>query len=288
MHWLLGIAILAIVAILAYVLFRLIRRARIQAAATDGWDFYPCRVNDKFASIFLNLGLKDSVPLPNKPALIRVGVDLRLPNEHGLSTQDEFETLIRIEDALVPRVEADIDAVYVGRVTTDGFRAFFFYAASSDSVASSIEKMMSDFPEYSHWLNCKDDPTGSEYLEFLYPSLREHQSIMNRGILSRLEEMGDDGSKPRDVRHWIYFADPTSRRQFIDRITRDALSVADVIEPEPGEEKSERPFGVSVSRIDAVGSESVDETIFRVFDATQACNGHYDGWESEVVVDKPE
>ena len=67
---------------------------------TENWKNYFCNVNDKLASIALNLGLNEGAPIETKPWLLWVWVYLQHPTSDGLSQQSEFATVSSIEDAL--------------------------------------------------------------------------------------------------------------------------------------------------------------------------------------------
>jgi Family of unknown function (DUF695) len=67
---------------------------------TDNWKSYICNVNDSVASIFVNLGLRDEVPILSKTWLLWTWVYFQSPRSDGLSDSAEAPTLFKIEDAL--------------------------------------------------------------------------------------------------------------------------------------------------------------------------------------------
>jgi hypothetical protein len=92
---------------------------------SDTWDFYFSNVNDALASLFVDLGIRDSVPDPAQPWLLWTWVYLRRPRDDGLSSTEEAPLLHSIEDALTTTVKSAIEAVLVGRITTAGRREFY-------------------------------------------------------------------------------------------------------------------------------------------------------------------
>jgi hypothetical protein len=60
---------------------------------SNDWDFYSCRVDDKPASIFVDLGIRRDVPLSGRPYMAFVRLFMRAPRPDGLSSQEEFEDL---------------------------------------------------------------------------------------------------------------------------------------------------------------------------------------------------
>ena len=67
---------------------------------TDNWKPYLCNVNEKLASIFVDLGLRGEVPILSKPWLLWTWVPFQTPRADGLSDSKEAPTLYKIEDAL--------------------------------------------------------------------------------------------------------------------------------------------------------------------------------------------
>src|SRR5258708_2933562 len=98
----------------------------------EDWDVYLGPVDDQPASIFVDLSLLNAAPDANRPWLLRVAVQLQRPGEDGLGSQAESEALYEIEDRLFAGVAQSLRARYVGRITTQGRREFFYYAGSAD------------------------------------------------------------------------------------------------------------------------------------------------------------
>ena len=83
------------------------------------WGQYFCNVNDKLSSILVDLDLKDLLPNEKRQELIWIWLYMKAPRPDGLSSNEEFETLNTIEDALTKRLEEDCDARIAGRITGD-------------------------------------------------------------------------------------------------------------------------------------------------------------------------
>ena len=49
---------------------------------SNDWDFYSCRVDDKPASIFVDLGIRRDVPLSGRPYMAFVRLFMRAPRHH--------------------------------------------------------------------------------------------------------------------------------------------------------------------------------------------------------------
>ena len=81
----------------------------------------------QLSSILVDLDLKDLLPDQSRTDLIWVWVYMKAPRPDGLSSNEEFETLNAIEDALTKRLQEDCDACIAGRITGDGRREFYYY-----------------------------------------------------------------------------------------------------------------------------------------------------------------
>src|SRR5690242_12681105 len=96
------------------------------------WSYYLCNVNSRLASIAVDLGLRSQVPVVSKPWLLWVWVYFNSPRPDGLSDNGEAPTLFEIEDSLNPRLSNTCNALFSGRITTQGRREFYFYAETHD------------------------------------------------------------------------------------------------------------------------------------------------------------
>src|SRR3954462_12044783 len=93
------------------------------------WDFYSLRVDGEPASIFVDLGISKDAPVRNHTTMGYLRVLMLRPREDGLSSRDEFDDLIALEDHVTAKVIENGAAVFVGRNTSSGNRDFYFYVA---------------------------------------------------------------------------------------------------------------------------------------------------------------
>jgi regulator of RNase E activity RraB len=239
---------------------------------------YLCRVNDERASIFLNLGLRRDAPMASHPCLLWVWVPMQTPREDGLSDSAEAPTLYSIEDELNSRLGESLQAIPCGRITTQGRREFYFYAASGERFSEIADAVFSRYRGYPFALGSQPDPMWIHYLEVLFPSDEQLQRMANTDVLDSLARQGDLHQVPRNVRHWIFFNQRTARRMF-----RDAAEQAGYTIDSQQSGKGDHPFSICVSRVQAVDQESIDATVIDLFRLAKRCEGRYDGWETQVM-----
>ena len=251
------------------------------------WEFYLTEVDHKPASISLDLALRDQAPIEQLPIRVVFRLFLRTPREDGLSTQEEFERLSQIEEVLFQSAkEADTPVLFVGRVTFGGFRDFFFYSADDRAPRTLLSTAMTAFPEYQFEVEAAPEPDWSTYLGFLYPSARDRRVIQNRRVLETLASHGDVHEQPREVTHWIYFANSNGRQRYQAIVQKSGFQIVDSWENE--EEDGDQPMGLQIARVDRVDYHSINEVVLYLHDKAIECKGNYDGWETQVTIPKPD
>jgi len=242
------------------------------------WNFYLCNVNDKQASIYLNLALREEAPIDSMPWLLWVWVDLKTPRSDGLSRSEEAPVFYQIEDALTATISASCRAVLAGRITTDGRREFYFYGEENDGFSSAVHQALSAFEGYRFDLGSQYEADWNQYLNVLYPNPEELQRIGNRDVLDVMKREGDSPVIPREVMHWIYFKASDCRSSFRSEV--EALGYR--IDSE-NEVQTATPYSIAVSRTQSIEQDRIDETVLELFRLAERFSGEYDGWESPVM-----
>lgn len=243
-----------------------------------GWKPYLCRVNDKPASILVNLGLRDAAPIQSKPWLLWTWVYFQSPRPDGLSSGSEAPTLYEIEDALYAKVSELCGAQPCGRITTEGRREFYFYGETDNGFPKAIKLALSAFEKYKFDIGAKSDPSWHQYINVLYPSPQDLQRIANTDLLDVLARQGDVHSVPREVQHWLYFPSCEACSSFRDAAIDAGFNIASEKVSE-----TELPFTISLVRVQPIDKESIDATAIQLLDLSQGFEGEYDGWETRVV-----
>ena len=245
---------------------------------TENWKPYICNVNDKPASILVNLALRAAVPQVSKPWLLWTWVYFQSPRQDGLSDSKEAPTLYKIEDALSLRICGDCRAILSGRITTQGRREFYFYGETKKGFREAVEAALSRFPEYRFSAGDQLDSGWEQYLNVLYPTPEDLERIANMDLLDELVKKGDVLTVPREVQHWMSFRSEQSRALFREAAAGAGYGIV-------GETQSdgEFPFGISVARTQSVEQRLIDQTVIELLKLCCSFNGDYEGWETPVV-----
>ncbi|MCE1271775.1 MAG: DUF695 domain-containing protein, partial [Acinetobacter sp.] len=92
----------------------------------ENWNFYMCQIDELPASYFLNLALAKIAPITNRSTLLWVEIKMNYSREDGLSSSEEVEHLAQIEDQIIPALTSELAILYVGRLTHNHLRDFYF------------------------------------------------------------------------------------------------------------------------------------------------------------------
>jgi hypothetical protein len=123
--------------------------AKLKGNSFMDWEFYPSRVDDQLASIYVDLSYRDAAPLAEQSDVAWLRVFFLYPREDGLSSQEEFQALSDIEDALIASLDAcGVPCCYVGRNTSAGCRDFYIYSGNGQMIESILGQAMVPFAAY--------------------------------------------------------------------------------------------------------------------------------------------
>lgn len=245
---------------------------------TDNWDFYFLKVDDKPASIYVDLGARDDAPNPELPHMAYVRLHMNAPRDDGLSSREEFDTLAAIEDALTAAL-LDPETEYVGRCTTDSCRDFFFYVSRPQTWSSRVATCMRAFGDYRYAADTRDEPDWSSYFSYLYPSDADRQTIENRRVCEALKQNGDTLLAPREIDHWAYFSDAKSLNAYLEEALQLGFKVRALSAPD----ETSDYHRAQIWRSDIPALNAIDGITLPLYYLAAQNGGEYDGWESIVV-----
>ena len=241
---------------------------------SQDWDFYPLFVDSEPASIYLDLGLARVAPREHQPHMRYLRLFMRQPRPDGLSSNDEFDALGDLEDALVNGLTQDGSVTYAGRNTSGGNRDFYFYTAKAAAFDERAEEVMRAHPDYRFELGGRLDPEWRVYFDFLYPSTDDLQRILNRRVVNSLEEHGDTLSEPRRIDHLACLPDARTAQSLSNYLSEQGFTI-------------EKPriegdaLAISFWRVDR--PDAIDEVVVPLARRSQQLGGEYDGWGCKVV-----
>ncbi len=146
-----------------------------------GWDSYQCNINDEIASVYLNLDLLNTPVKQHYPLLNWYWIKLKNPRKDGLSSQEEFDSLVTHEDNLMTFLEK-YPIIFAGRITTQGRREFYFYSKDEVVLSTIINPFIGDEAVFQFQTGEEADPEWTLYKNLLYPGENGKLQITERNI----------------------------------------------------------------------------------------------------------
>ncbi len=249
----------------------------------DAWESYFTTVDDCPASIALDIFLGEHAPLAEKPSSLAVLIHMNEPGEHGMGDGNDPEVLRHVEQQVVHAFEQELDAIFVGRVRSQGVWQLYFYGAESKQVEERATQLLSGFSGWKQELHVSADPEWDVYFDLLFPDRERLQWIQDRKVCEALAEQGDPLVVPRRVDHFAYFATSADRQRFIDASGKEHFEV-EALGFDPGDE--EMAYTVQLHRTESVELEAIHEVVMDLIVCATEHDGLYDGWETCVMSPK--
>lgn len=246
----------------------------------EDWNYYMCQIDEQPASYFLNLALAKIAPLTYRPTLLWLEIQMNYSREDGLCSSEEFDHLIQIENQIIPALTTALPILYVGRLTHNHLRDFYFYCEEGININNIINQVMQFYPNYNYRFGQKIDPDWKTYFDYMYPSQETLQTISNHSVIENLQKHGDLLEIARPVHHWIYFKNKDDRVIFIKMV--EPLGF-EIVQKNKVKEREDFPYQLQISRIDQVHHQAIDTCTLQILELAQQFNAEYDGWETQVI-----
>lgn len=246
---------------------------------SNDWDFYMLRVDDKPASIMVDLGIAKSAPIKTHPVMGYLRTYLKHSHpKHRLSTDEEFQKLCDIGDTVDAVVEdSNGQHIYVGRNTNDGTRDFFFYTDSLTQLEAALSVVIQKFSDYEFETGGRDDENWGVYQDFLHPKPLDYQRIQSRRVCETLQNEGDDLTQSREIDHRVYFKKKADLKTYSKFVSELNFKITGTGRRKPlvGEHY------VDFKRSDI--PSQIDDVVDELYLKSVELNGDYDGWGCTVV-----
>lgn len=250
---------------------------------SDAWESYICQIDGHPASILVDVGLAAALEEIDGDTLLRLTLLLKDARPDGLSSAEEYDRLIAVEDAITPILEG-AGAIYAGRVTTAGRRTFYVYGEAAELDLARLRREV-QLLGYELAIVRESDPDRRGYRQDLYPTPEEWAAIRDQKVFEVLRENGDALEAARTVVHFAYFPDRAGADGFARWAATEGLSTAGIEESAEAsaDEDDERRVSVVLTGVATPRPGAFTELTNALRRAAEAHGGEYDGWETEVV-----
>lgn len=246
----------------------------------EDWGAYFCRwFDEQPASVRLNLALIDFKFKDEYTKRIQLSVILKNPDENGLPTREEAETLYQIED-LIENIIKEKQDILVGFLRWNSSLNIFVYTKNEEGYEEELEATLKEhFPDYEYEFWLDEDKEWEFYFKALYPDKYEYQGIMNNRLIYQIQ-MDGDTMVPRVLEHCLFFKTKEKRAEFLEQILKEGFKAitkgADDIDL-----SLEYPYQLVVGREDDF--RNINSTTWQLMDLAEELDGTYDGWGCNVV-----
>lgn len=242
---------------------------------SDQWNFFQLLVEDKPASMMANLSIAARAPIAGHANFFYVRLYMLNPRDDGLSSSEEFDQLVAVEDRITAAVQGGSTAIFVGRNTCDGTRDHYFYVADPVQVQTLLNGLAPSLLPYEIESGGYEDAAWSVYFDFIYPSPEDMQRILNRGVRDQLAEHGDDHMIVRQIDHFAYFGSESARDLYRDALVRNGFQIDNANQTPDGK------FALVFTRADR--PNDLDEVTIELSQMAEERGGEYDGWGCNIA-----
>ena len=244
------------------------------------WDAYVLEWNGKPVSVVVDLGLADVAPMKSRSQVIIVRTQLLRPGSNGQPDRAEADRLDSLENELVGQLANSNGALYAGRYTQRGLRAYYFYTLDTVGYEAILQQVFSRYTTYTWLGRAMEDKEWSHYRTVLYPPPTSLERILNRRLVDKLQHSGDALLAPRRIDHFFYFKTKSQRDQFLRTAGMEAFHIEAMPE---ADEKQPLPYGLQLYKNDIPDYALIENLILPLWEKAQKYQGKYEGWETYLV-----
>lgn len=245
----------------------------------SNWNIWMAQVNNKLASLFVDIQAKDYKE--KLPILLVITIFTKTQrNDNKLPTPEEFETLYKIEGSLAEKLQEN-GSRYVGRITSQGYQQYFIYTNTRENTEEKMKRELTHFSNYKYEIQKINDSKWEHYYSLLYPPKTEQQKMANIQVIIQLESQGDTLHIVRTLDHVIMFSSIENREKFMKELGAEKkIIIHDFVFVDNKE--VELPYSVELHIPSSVIVEKVHEITGALIHLAEKNDGLYDGWGCEV------
>jgi uncharacterized protein (TIGR01619 family) len=244
---------------------------------SENWDVYFGFIDEKPASVVLDMDAFNEINTEEYQYAHCLRLIVKNPTEDGFPINNEADHLGEIEESAIDFL-ASQNFINVGRITTDGVRDIIFYSrqVASDPIAEAAKRFVQPTGYEASIFQIEEDDNWEFYFDFLYPNPYQLQHMGNRQVVEHLEDSGDTLEIPRKVEHWLYFESAKMMKRFAKAVKKEGFALEN-------ETQEEGKYILTISRVDVVDFQSINEVTDLLVEIAEQYEGEYDGWETVVI-----
>jgi hypothetical protein len=245
--------------------------------AQEDWVSYVVKKNEAFMSLTTDLQYTYAKPVYRN--LLIVGTETDKCHKNGFPTEEGLEELYTFSDSVAYKLDGLVKNKLVGIVTYKCSGLDIFYVKDTINLRDNLNDLLSaNFSNRSNHLYIEEDKKW-EYYKNIYPQNLEDDYFMDNEFLIQLLYEGDDLSKERNVKHWVYFNNVKKRDRFIEDVKKLNFAIDSVLY----NKERHYPYELQISRKDSIPPQHITNITKTLKLLSNSYRAEYEGWGTETV-----
>lgn len=246
-------------------------------AQNEIWDSYITRINDRPATIMLDMHLIFTAPDPRYPYLVITGPKTSNVGPSGIPGQNEIAELEKVLEATDNFLMGATSRILAGTVTYNGQRNNYYYVRDTTVVRNAIQRMYKrNFPGYPYSLVVKKDAEWLTYRTFLFPNDTTQNWMDNNRNITTMLQKGDSLDAPRTITFAACFPSDSARTNFSSFVSEKGYT----IEKSPVTKVGKDNYCVLFSKVDKIDLNTINTTTLLLREEVKRHNGVYNSWST--------
>jgi Family of unknown function (DUF695)/Regulator of ribonuclease activity B len=231
---------------------------------SDDWELYECELDGVPSRILVDLGARPEAPRDDRPVSLLVRT-VRFAD-------DDQAALLALEEALDEALDEAADAVYVGRISDDDSRRFYYYVQDPAPCEAAIQRVGAAASRPLE-VGLRHDPEWEHYLDCLYPDRLALQRIANLRALQSLTAAGARAGVHR-VEHQAALPDEASAQALAASVEADGFQTD--LHRDPS--RPALQWLLTLTREQTLSLADLDRETDRLIERCADLGGRYEGW----------
>ena len=248
-------------------------------AQTENWDSYLSTINDKPASLLVDMGLYTTAPDQRYPFVVISGPQAQNTKKNGIPNKQEItdlEQMLTVTGSFIAGVTV---SVLAGTFTYNNQRLNYYYVKDTAGVRNAILRMYNrNFKGYEFVLRMKYDPQWLNYLTFLYPTEATQNQMENNKIITRMLESGDSLVQKRNINFAVCFNSDTAWAAFTLFIRNNQFT----LQKTPTIKNAPFPLCLIFSQYNSIKPDSITLMTTAIKKEVKRHSGIYNGWDATL------
>lgn len=245
-------------------------------AQPEEWDMYMATINNKPASVLVDMGLYKNAPDTRYPYVVITGPRFKNCKTNGLPETEELPKLEEILDASTAFLSGVTAKVLAGTITHNCQRNNYYYVKDTANVRNALIRLYKrNYSDYNYGVIIKYEASWLNYISVLYPTDNTKNWMDNQKILASLVQQGVDVHQKQHIKHVACFAADTTSVNFITKAQSLELNAM----PLKNLMATKLPYCISINQVHTLQIDSICKETILIKNLVADFKGIYHGWQ---------